>query len=254
MMSVSDLLQWWNLIYAVPLVVSLVWIAATVIAGAHGDGGHSHGAGHAVHDVAHGVENAIGHALHHGAGHDVGHGHADDAGHAGDASHSHGQSHDDTRTISATGLLFLVLGIGQVPVTLLIGIFMLCWGAFGLFANQLLSAGVKYPALYIWPSVGITLGVSLVLTRCLSAVVGRLIPPTETFGVTRLELVGSIGKTVFATTQTAGTVDIKDTYGTVHRVQAKAEDGAEPIPTGTEVMVLDFDEDDKRYVVRVSTL
>ena len=41
-MSFQDILQWWNIIYAAPLVVSLVWIAMTVLSGAHGVGSHGH--------------------------------------------------------------------------------------------------------------------------------------------------------------------------------------------------------------------
>ena len=41
-MSFQDILQWWNIIYAAPLVVSLVWIVATVLTGAHGVGSHGH--------------------------------------------------------------------------------------------------------------------------------------------------------------------------------------------------------------------
>lgn len=257
-MSIQDLMQWWNLIYAIPLVTSVVWIMATVVSGTHGDGGQSHGVGHDIGHAVHGIEHAVGHVFHQAADHDAGHGDVHDLSHAGQADHAndaHGnESHDDVKTFSTTSLLFLILGIGRVPITLLIGIFLLCWGAFGLLINEFMSDGLKYPALYIWPSMGITFGVSLVITRCLAAVVGRLIPPTETFGISRLELVGSLGKTIYTTSENTGTVDIKDTYGTVHRVQAKTEPDQEAIPSGKEVMVLDFDEEDKRFIVRTSIL
>jgi membrane protein implicated in regulation of membrane protease activity len=147
----------------------------------------------------------------------------------------------------------MLLGIGQVPVTLLIGVFLLCWGAFGLLANQLFGI-LQYPGIYIWPSLAVTFVVSSVVTRSMAAVVGRLLPGEETYGVTRFELVGSLGKVIYPATDNSGTVDIKDRTGTVHRVQAKVEPGTDPVPAGSDVIIVDFDEDDKRFVVRQGSI
>jgi len=273
-MGVHELLQWWNLIYVAPLLVSIVWIVATVVAGTHGGdlshGGHGighdagHDVGHVVHNAVQNVEHAVSHAfgLHHGgvaanhaAGHGVtAHGHAGANGHAAPDGHAHGQdAHPGTHDSVLIRVLTL-LGIGQVPITLLIGVFLLCWGAFGMVANHFFGTALRFPALYIWPSMGVTFVASAVVTRSMAAVVGRMLPTTETYGVSRAELCGSLGKTVFATTESAGTVDIKDRYGTVHRVQAKTEAGKEAIPSNTEVIVVDFDEADKRFIVERSTL
>ena len=204
-----------------------------------------HGISHAAHDVGH----AASHALHpsHAGAHDAGHAHA-----AHDAAHGHAQSHNGQQQDAFLNRLLVVLGFGTVPITLIIGIFLLCWGAFGLVTNRVLGGFMVFPALYIWPSIGITFVVSSLFTRMSAAVVGRIMPGTETFGVTRFEMIGSIGHAVYPISEDAGTVNISDTYGTVHRVQAKTEPGAESIPAGTEVIAVDFDEQDKRFVVRAS--
>lgn len=234
-MGIHELSQWWNLIYVVPLLISVAWILTTVFSGMHGHAGHgaSHGAGHHVGEVGHHVTHAIGHAAHHG-----------DAAHA-HAGHGHSQaSHDN-----APSRIIMLLGIGQVPVTLIIGVFLLCWGAFGLLANQLFGI-LHYPGIYIWPSLAVTFVVSSAVTRSMAAIVGRLLPGEETYGVTRFELIGSLGKAVYPTTENTGTVDISDRYGTVHRVQAKVESEKETIPAGGDCIVVDFDEQDKRFIVR----
>ncbi len=266
-MSVNDLLQWWNVIYLAPLFVSLVWIAAMVVGGSHG--GHAHDAGHGVGHTAHGVGQAA-HGIEHGMGHlahDIGHAveqvihhggvhHSHDAGHAGNHGHtahehaSHGGTHDE----DFSGRLLALLGIGQVPITLLIGVFLFCWGAFGMTVNQILAGTMKYPAVYIWPSLGITFAGSFVVTRSMAAIIGRLLPGEETYAVTRFELVGSLGRVVHAISESTGTVDVKDLYGTVHRVQAKSEPGDQAIPSGSEVILVDYDEEDKRFIARISTL
>jgi membrane-bound ClpP family serine protease len=147
----------------------------------------------------------------------------------------------------------LLIGAGKVPVSMIIGIFLLCWGSFGLLSNQMFGV-LKYPAVYIWPSVGVTFVASSVLTRSLAAVMNRLIPEDQTYGVSRLELVGSPGRTVYTTSKSAGTIHVKDKFGTVHRLQAKTEAGDEPIPSGAAVIVVDFDCEDNRFVVRKNTI
>lgn len=236
-MSVTDMLHWWNLIYVVPLLVSVAWILTSVFSGAHGHASHggSHAAGHHLGELGHHVAHSVGHAVHHG---DVGHAH--DGGHQ---SHSHG-SHE-----SSPSRIIMLLGLGQVPITLLIGVFLLCWGAFGLLSNQFFGI-LKYPPIFIWPSLAVTFVASATITRSMAAIVGRMIPQEETYGVSRAELCGSLGKTVYAVSESAGTVDIKDRFGTVHRVQAKVEKKEESIPAGSDVIVVDFDDEDKRFIVR----
>jgi membrane protein implicated in regulation of membrane protease activity len=266
-MGIHELLQWWNLIYIAPLCISVAWILTTVFSGMHG-----HGVGHGGHDVGHDVGHAVGHAAHdiaHAAGHAIHHGDSGhvhgDAGH-GHTAHAHGHGADDRAGRTPNGhihavdhdntasRLIMLLGIGQVPITLLIGVYLLCWGAFGMLANQIFGSVMHYPAIYIWPSLGVTFVVSFAVTRSMAAIVGRLIPSDETYGVSRMELVGSLGHTVYAVSENAGTVDIKDRIGTVHRVQAKIEPGKEVVPAGIDVIVVDFDEDDKRFIVRQGTI
>lgn len=249
-MSFQSLLEWWNIIYAAPLVVSLVWIVVTVLSGAHADGSHGHVHAAGDHGLTHDIGHAASHALHHG---DAGVDGADHAQASHDAAHDHAHGHDhDGQQDSFLNRLLLVLGFGTVPITLIFGIFLLCWGAFGLVTNRVLGGILVYPAVYVWPSIGITFVVSSLFTRMSAAVIGRFMPGTETFGVTRFEMIGSIGHAVYAVSENAGTVNISDTYGTVHRVQAKTEAGAESIPSGAEVIAVDFDELDKRFVVRAS--
>ncbi len=252
-MGLREILQWWNVIYLAPLLVSLVWIVVTVVSGGleGGGAGHDVGDGGAIdHDVGDGDFGDVGHDA------DVGDSDLGGAGHDTDTNGSSGHeaSHIHAHTTTLAHQVFWILGIGRVPITLLAGVFFFCWGVFGMAANQLFEGVLKYPALYIWPSMAVTFVASFVLTRSMAAIVGRYLPSVESYGVARFELVGSMGKAVLPTSENTGTVDIKDIYGTIHRVQAKTEQDAEAIPSGAEVMVLDFDEDDKRFVVRISAL
>lgn len=242
-MSINDLLQWWNLMYAIPLAVSLVWIVATIASGVDSGGDHAGDAGDGGHDLGHDVHADGGDGGH---GDDLGDGHAD--GH--DSSHDDGdQDHGD-----AGDKLLVLLGLSRVPVTLIIGVFLLFWGAFGLVMNRALEGPLRFPAVYIWPSMAVTLVLTVVLTRITSAVVARVLPGTESYAVNRMGLIGSLGHAVYKVTESSGTVNVQDSFGTVHRVQAKTEPDAEPVGSGREVIVVDFDEEDGRFVVRESTL
>lgn len=252
-MNIQDLLQWWNLIYAAPLLISVVWILASAVSGFDGV--------HGDHDFSDTDTDADVDA---DAGHDIAHdGHMDAAVHSHSAGHVDlihdgavrggdlmGHHHDH----SPLSPLFAFLGIGQVPISLMIGIFLFCWGAFGLAANQGLASIMKYPAIYIWPSIAVTLAFSFIVTRVMVALISRIMPTSETFAVSHIDLVGSLGRVIHTATENTGTIDIKDIYGTIHRVQAKTDSGQEALPPGTEAIVIDYDENDKRFLVRRSTL
>jgi len=175
-----------------------------------------------------------------------------DGGDGGDGDTGDASGHDgDTGYISDFGhIMSHVFGIGQMPVSLLLGIFMFCWGACGMAMNQLFSGMFKYPAVYVWPSMGATFVVSFVITRSMAAIFTRMVPREETFGVSRRELAGLVGKAVYAVSEKAGTIDICDKYGTVHRTQAKTGPGGGIIPSGSKVLVMDYDTADKKFVVK----
>ena len=116
--------------------------------------------------------------------------------------------------------------------------------------NQFFSGIGRYPLVYIWPSMGITFLVSFAATRVMAAFISRMLPNEETFGVSRHELVGLTGKAVFSISAKGGTVDIRDKYGTVHREQAKLGVEKEDIPSGTEVLVVDYDVSDHKFIVK----
>lgn len=231
-MGLQEMLQWWNLIYILPLFISVIWLAASVAMGMHdGDFGHDVDLDHDVDidadgDVEHDVDGHHPHHLH------------------GDLEHQE----------SPIYKILALLGVGKVPVTALFGIFFLAWGAFGMLSNRVFGGILHYPAVYIWPSMAATFVVSAVFARSIAGVVARYMPTTETYAVSQRSLTDRLGTAVFPVTETTGTVHVKDEYGTVHRMQAKTQPNAPEIATGSQVIVIDFDESDKRYVVERSSI
>lgn len=237
----KDFLQWWNAIYWIPLCLSLLWIllaAVTGHGGGDGDGGAEGGDAGGDVDATHGGVEASGAE----AGHDAAGGEATQAHNGSDGGDSH---HDDM-----AAKLLAVLGLGRIPITLLIGLYMLFWGTIGLLVNSLCrDAGVP-PAVFILPSLAGTFVATTVITRLSAGVIGKFMPSTETFAIVARDLIGRDGHVVYLVTENTGTVDVTDAYGTVHRRMAKTEPGAPQLPSGTKVLVVGFDDEDNRLVVK----
>lgn len=255
-MSVRELLEWWNLIYLLPLLLSVVWLVSMMLGGGHeGDGAHA--AGHGLHDVG-----DLAHHLHMDAGHGAdagGHGAHDAA--AGGASHhagAHG-AHDHAGSEdrgpaqgSQTSLAASLLGIGRTPITIVVGTLLLCWGAIGLFVNRMLGGSQVPGPVYILPSLAITAVASLVFTRLVSGAVGRVMPTTESYAVSHHGLVGRLGTVVYPVSETSGTVQVADASGTLHRLMARTAPGAAPIPMDRSILIVDLEESTGRYIVQES--
>ncbi len=208
-MSYHYLLNWWNLIYTLPLAVSVLWILISVVGGMQESSG-------------------------------------DDLGDGADSDADLGDGHGMSRFLA-------FVGAGDVSISMLVGLLMLTWGSIGMLINRVMGI-LDHPSALILPSILITLVASFTVTRAVAEIVGRITPRDETFGVERRQLVGLLGHTVYQATEKSGTINVRDQYGTVHRVQAKVQEGESVIAPGTDVVVIDYDEDEKRFVVRKSDL
>jgi Protein of unknown function (DUF1449) len=80
------------------------------------------------------------------------------------------------------------------------------------------------------------------LTRFFAARLGRLMPATESYGASTRELVGRIADVRYALTETSGTVQLYDEYGSIHEVPARVMHGESVIPAGERVVLWRFDE------------
>jgi hypothetical protein len=142
------------------------------------------------------------------------------------------------------------LGVGQIPLLLVLMALLSSLGTLGLIANSLLSmlAG-DYPGAAFAPVLLIAALGALPLTRVISGGLARLAPRTST-AVSNEELVGRPGTVVsHSVSQTYGRVAVRDRHGTVHTIFAIVDRG-EPLPEQSEVAVLAYDAGQRRFVVR----
>jgi hypothetical protein len=218
-----ELLQWWNLIFLLPAFAALLYLLLLALGAlpAEGDHGDIH-VEPGLHVEVHGAHIEI-------HPHDL----PDDFGH-------------DSDTDPFRGALSLI-GVGRIPLSLVLMSFFFLWGFFGWAANQIFSSVLPSPALFIWPSLAVALVGAGAFTRLLAVRLGRLMPSTESYGASTRELVGRIADVRYALTETSGTVQLYDQYGTMYEVSARVMPGEAPIPSGKRVVLWRYDGSEGAY-------
>jgi membrane protein implicated in regulation of membrane protease activity len=145
--------------------------------------------------------------------------------------------------------LLAALGIGRVPLLIVLMALLGSLGATGLLVNSVLSAADGDPGALFLPVLIGALLLALPLTRLLSGALARLTPRSST-AVSFDQLVGRAGVVVSASISPSyGRVSVRDAHGTLHTVFAVLERG-EPLPERSEVALLAYDPAQRRFLVR----
>lgn len=212
-----ELLQWWNLIFLLPAFAALLYLLLLALGALPAEGDHG--------DVD--LEPGL-HVEVHGAHIEI---------HPNDLPDDIGHESD---TDPFRGVLSLI-GVGRIPLSLVLMSFLFLWGFIGWTANQLFASVLPAPALFIWPSLAVALVGAGLATRFLAMGLGRVMPRTESYGASSSDLVGRIADVRYALTETNGTVQLYDGYGTMYEVPARVLPGEAPIPSGERVVLWRYD-------------
>lgn len=145
--------------------------------------------------------------------------------------------------------LLSVLGLGRVPLSLILISFCMLWGIIGWFAMRAFSTIWPEPTTFIWPSLVTALFGAALLTRLLTSLLGRIMPRTESYGAGARELVGRQAEARYAITATGGSVQVYDQHGSLHEVPARVLPGDAPIPAGARVILFRYDDVAGSYLV-----
>lgn len=227
----ASLMNWWNFIFALPLAVGILLGVLFVLTGIidTGDlsaGDHADAHGGDLHADAHGGDTSTGGEPTEGT-----------ADHTGD---DHSSLLDFVK----------VFGVGTgVPITVLLPTLMMVWGIVGLGMNQLLQPLLKLPALYAPLSAVLAVGGMALFGQLAGFVARRLGLFDTTPAPTRHDLVGCSGYAVYSITETEGTANIKSHTGDILRVSCRTHPGHPPIPAGTELLVVGYNEAEGDYFV-----
>ena len=164
---------------------------------------------------------------------------------AGDAEHDHDVDAD--QSVDPAALLLMAIGARQVTTGLALQLLTLTWGILGLVVNQLLAERLGSPRAFILPSLVITAVGSVLITRGLSTLLGKLIPKDDSADVHRIDLEGCGAQCLYSIDHDSGAAIVKDRYG--HRHQVACRTAGEEIPRGAEVLLLEYVPERDYYVV-----
>jgi hypothetical protein len=208
------MLDWYNLIFNLAFVALLMYgfVAVTGIIGDTGDvhaGDHDFGG----HDAG---------------GHDAGdHDAGDHGGGHHDGAHDHG------------GLWNFRGFFGRkAPMSVVIMIALLLWGASGLTTNTILGERLRQNEWWVVVSIGVAASVSLLGSAGLSRVIGNVMPTSESYASRPADLVGQTAQVRFDVSQEAGTIQLRDRHGNLLDLQGRAQPGGGTFTAGTAVRIL----------------
>jgi membrane protein implicated in regulation of membrane protease activity len=183
--------------------------------------------------------------------HDVDLEHGADVEHSADLDHSlSGEAGGHDGGLSTLTLL-AYLGVGKVPLTVLLVLLTGSIGLLGWVLNSLVQFFARggYPGLLFAAVLpGSLLGAGL-LTARVARIIGSALPPISTTAVRNEALVGSLGTVISPyVDQQYGQVHVRDRGGTLISIFAICGDPA-PIRRGEKVVLLSYDPKSRLYTV-----
>lgn len=158
-------------------------------------------------------------------------------------------AHHVHHEVAAAGPL-AALGIGRVPLMLVLMAFLGSFGAAGLIFNTLVGGFFSaFPVWMLLVSLILSAVAALPLTGAISRSLARFASRNST-AISSEELVGRVGRVVSSTvSRTYGRVAVRDRFGTLHTVFAVVESD-HSLPDQTEVALVSYDEAQRRFTVR----
>lgn len=225
--DMGNLLEWQNLVFYIPLTFGLLMIIGAAF-GIGGDGDH---------DVDHDLDTDMDADADGDADHDLDHDH----------DHDHDADEGRHGGIRLLSPILSVLGVGKVPLSIVLMIAGCVFGGTGIVMNTVLAPMLVHPAAYAWISALVAFIVMTFVTGQLARLINRVMPTTESYNVTRADLCGRRGQLILAADEHEGLAIVKDHEGNVHNLHCRTTEGS--LPKNSDVLVIDYEEKTNTYLV-----
>jgi len=121
------------------------------------------------------------------------------------------------------------------------------FGGLGIILNTLLSSAGLAPALYGALAVAGAFVGMVGLTGATARLIHRHLPTSESYPISRHDFAGCSGTLLLPADSSSGYAQIKDREGNVHNIQCRTTGAA--LPKGTVILVVEYDEDSKNFVI-----
>lgn len=141
------------------------------------------------------------------------------------------------------GKILVDLGVGRVPFSTLWQAFAITFGISGLALNSLVLAprGFTAPST-LAITIPVALGISYLITRTLTRVLGRALASEHEEASSRKDLIGSTGTVISSQVTTEfGEIRVTDKAGRFMHLICRVRDTEKNIPSGGEVVIVDYD-------------
>jgi hypothetical protein len=235
----SQLLEWYNLIFELPLGLALMYLALYTFSG-WSFGEADADAGGFDHDVDAHLDVNGDVNLDHDA--DLSHDVQADADTDADTD---GDAHDSQPSGALWALSWV--GVGLIPLSLILLILMLSWGAIGFTALQIQHDRPINQSIAI--SIAAAGAGSLVITHLLASILGRTLFAPQSAARRRHEILGSLGEAMYPIDEKFGMVCGRDDSGELFQVPCRVEQGQKPIAEGEPVQLVAYTAKDEMFFV-----
>jgi len=229
-MTVTNLLEWQNLVFVLPIVLALVLLGLSLL-GSLGD--HDVNVDHDVgmdHDIDHDVDVHVGgdNAMPHDLDHDI----------------------DTSHDVSTINLMLSALGIGKVPLSILGFCWLMIFGFVGITLNAVWKGLFDSINILVIISAGIALFSSLTLTGFLAKLIAKVMPKSESYGETLSDFINREAEVRYTVTSSSGTITLYDKYHNLQTLVARLDPSCkDAIPPDTKVLILSYSSQDGEFLV-----
>jgi hypothetical protein len=141
------------------------------------------------------------------------------------------------------------IGLGKVPLSILITIFGYTFGLTGLIANDVFITDSGSVTAAFAMSLGLSSLVSVVSLRLLSGLMHRYLPTLATAVVPRKKLIGLEGEASLPINERVGEVQVYDQFGTLHNLACRVRPGQPEIAKGVNVILVGYQADESFFYV-----
>jgi len=157
----------------------------------------------------------------------------------------------DTNGLPFFTALMGFLGVGKVPLTIIL---LLLLGGFGFAGwitnNILLNIFSSYPSWGIIPAILIGIVIGIVISSQIGGLLGKALPSKSTTATSLKRLVGTRGRVVSPQINDKyGQVKVTDKGSTLITVFAVTDPGKTPIKNDKTVLLVEYDEERKLFIV-----
>ena len=172
-----------------------------------------------------------------------------------DIDHDVDLDHDLDHDVGADGAFkaLSILGVGRVPLSIIIIAMLLLWGALGWLTNSVLEELILTSRAYAAISMAVALVGSLLLTSLLSKVLVRFVPTSETYASSFHDLIGHVGTALHVVDDKFGRVRVLNAHNTLIDVTCVVDTEEQAIPEGSKVLLYDYDPEERRFLGQIYT-